>query len=304
MSSGQDLKEANDGLSKVWKVHDKHEPFYTGGHVEVILSTPSAPSSSSHSSNSGNNSVSTLPSVDILACLYDENIKLMNWNTGQLITTLLPEEDEARERVSVFCMHPTGMELVLATATGLLRHYSTNHNDDNDGAKHTNAKEVTKEAINVPITALMNTWVCVRAIKAHTMPVLAMAYDPTGTLVATGSADRLVKVWDVARGYCTHSFKGHTDIVHSVRFHIPASYFTQDNKSGKAQADVTAVGSNLQLYSTAQDCTVKVYDLNDSKCVATHKQHLSAVTAVATASSSGDEYLLVSVGRDKVRERE
>ncbi|CAN0277644.1 unnamed protein product, partial [Hapterophycus canaliculatus] len=41
----------------------------------------------------------------------------------------------------------------------------------------------------------------------------------TGTLVATGSSDSTVKVWDVERGYCTHNFRGHKGVVSVVAFH-------------------------------------------------------------------------------------
>ena len=46
-----------------------------------------------------------------------------------------------------------------------------------------------------------------------------MDYDASGSLVATGSADKTIRVWDISNGYCTHSFRDHSDIVHYVKFH-------------------------------------------------------------------------------------
>jgi len=305
MSKQQDLKEASDGLSKVWAVQDSHEPFFSGGRAEVVLA-PHVHVSPTYAKNGSNAAASSSSSVtctdhDILACMYEDNIKLMNWTTGHHETTLLPEapsldaddNDDNREKVSTFCMHPSGQELVLATPTGLLRHFSCR-------AAETATEEERRLAAAASSSSSSSSdkktkpWEFVRSIKAHTMPVLTMAYDPTGTLVATGSADRSVKVWDVARGYCTHSFKGHTDVVQLVQFHVPARMFGPTGGAGAAAA------GSLQLYSTSHDYTLKVYDLNDSACVATYKEHLSVATAVATASASGDEYLLASVGRDKV----
>lgn len=47
-------------------------------------------------------------------------------------------------------MHPEGKEVVIATQNFLLRHYE------------------------------ISTKKCIRTIKGHTMPVLTMAYDPSG----------------------------------------------------------------------------------------------------------------------------
>jgi len=282
MSKQQDLKEASDGLSKVWKVQDSHEPFYSGGRAEVVL----APTAASNTANASNDSSDTHTDHDLLVCMYEDNIKIMSWATGQHEVTLLPEDpsldgdEDSREKVSTFCIHPSGQELVLATPAGLLRHFSCRVRETATEAD----RRIATSVGGIGSGKKEKSWEFVRAIKAHTMPVLTMAYDSTGTLVATGSADRTVKVWDVGRGYCTHSFRGHTDVVQLVQFHTPAR----------------AGGGNLQLYSTSHDYTLKVYDLNDSSCVATHKEHLSVATAVASASASGDEYLLASVGRDKV----
>ncbi len=48
-----------------------------------------------------------------------------------------------------------------------------------------------------------------RSFKGHKAPVADMAVDASGGLLATGSADRTVRVWDVDGGFCTHSFTGH-----------------------------------------------------------------------------------------------
>lgn len=118
-------------------------------------------------------------------------MKFVDINNAANVDTLLPSDDEAAERVTCFAMHPNGEEIVVSTQKFALRHWKINEKEK----------------------------VCQRVIRAHQMPILAMAYDTTGTLVATGSADRSVRVWDIARGYCTHSFKDHTNVVQTVYFH-------------------------------------------------------------------------------------
>jgi U3 small nucleolar RNA-associated protein 13 len=52
-----------------------------------------------------------------------------------------------------------------------------------------------------------------RTLKPHTSPVVSSAIDSTGTLLATGSADGTIKVWDIRGGYVTHTFHGHGGVV-------------------------------------------------------------------------------------------
>ena len=52
-----------------------------------------------------------------------------------------------------------------------------------------------------------------RSYKGHKAPVADMAVHASGGLLATGSADRTVRVWDVDGGFCTHSFTGHRQAV-------------------------------------------------------------------------------------------
>jgi len=180
-----------------------------------------------------------------LLCLFNDNVTTVSVQTGDSQGVLQEEEDPKKEVIICFALHPEGEELVTASQNGLLRHWKD------------------KE--------------CLRAIKGHQMPVLVMAYDPTGTLVATGSADRSVRVWDVAKGYCTHSFREHTDIITVLKFHPNPM--------------------TMQLISASQDNTVRTWDLVDQRCTSVFRDHMSQPTSLAWAP---DEYLLATTGRDKV----
>jgi WD40 repeat protein len=46
--------------------------------------------------------------------------------------------------------------------------------------------------------------------QGHRAPVADMAVDASGGLLASGGADRAVRVWDTDGGFCTHVFSGHT----------------------------------------------------------------------------------------------
>lgn len=55
----------------------------------------------------------------------------------------------------------------------------------------------------------LETGEMIRSWKAHKSPVADMAVDSSGGYVATASADRSIRVWDIQGGFCTHSFTGH-----------------------------------------------------------------------------------------------
>ncbi|ORZ39314.1 quinon protein alcohol dehydrogenase-like superfamily [Catenaria anguillulae PL171] len=113
-----------------------------------------------------------------------------------------------------------------------------------------------------------------RSWKGHEAPVLVMDIESTSTLVATGSADSTVKVWDIAGAFCTHNFKGHSGVVSSIKFH------------------------KLTLVSGGEDGAIRVWDLHKRACVAVLKNHVSVVRGLTFLGDDGRT--LVSAGRDKV----
>ena len=85
------------------------------------------------------------------------------------------------------------------------------------------------------------------------------------------------KVWDVANGFVTHNFKGHSGVVNAVAFHPDPSQY--------------------QLVSAGNDFVIHVCDLI-SKNVRVLEGHVSPVTNLIFAGPSGKD--LLSSGRDQV----
>ncbi|XP_022093609.1 transducin beta-like protein 3 isoform X2 [Acanthaster planci] len=119
---------------------------------------------------------------------------------------------------------------------------------------------------------------CVRTWKAiHVGPVVSMTFDATSTLLATGSSDSTIKLWDIVRQYCTHNFKGSQGVVSVLDFH--------------------PVSEKLLLFSAADDCKIRVWDLKTSRCEAVLESHYSGVTGFAFTE---DGQTMFSSGRDSI----
>jgi WD40 repeat protein len=55
-------------------------------------------------------------------------------------------------------------------------------------------------------------------LTGHTDHVLSVAFSPDGRLLASGSSDKTIKLWDVASGREVRTLTGHTGWVNSVAF--------------------------------------------------------------------------------------
>ncbi|MBW4471307.1 MAG: hypothetical protein KME45_13010 [Stenomitos rutilans HA7619-LM2] len=64
----------------------------------------------------------------------------------------------------------------------------------------------------------LHTGDCVQTLQGYTSRVFSLAFDPTGTYLASGNEDPQVRIWNVATGALTAVLTGHTDEVHSVAF--------------------------------------------------------------------------------------
>jgi WD40 repeat protein len=58
----------------------------------------------------------------------------------------------------------------------------------------------------------------VRTLTGHTFLVWSVAFSPDGRLLASGSWDKTIKLWDVASGSLVRTLTGHTNGPNSVAF--------------------------------------------------------------------------------------
>ena len=129
---------------------------------------------------------------------------------------------------------------------------------DDDGDKNNGPKLSPKTK-----TVTSTTAECLRVWKAHKAPVVAMALDPSGGLLATAGADRSARVFDTDAFFCTHAFHGHSGVVTAVCFHPNPRV--------------------LVLFTAGDDGTVRGWDLEGRSCLAVLRGHGSAVTALVPA---------------------
>lgn len=124
--------------------------------------------------------------------------------------------------------------------------------------------------------------------KAHEAPVALMATDPTSSLLATGSADGTVKVWDLAGGFCTHVFRGHGGVISALSWNVQAY---QPGSSSRT----------VQLLTGCVDGKVRVWDLQGSKQSASKPSavlsaHAGVVRSIGVAPGG---HTIVSGARDQ-----
>jgi U3 small nucleolar RNA-associated protein 13 len=149
-----------------------------------------------------------------------------------------------------------------------------------------------------------------RSLRPHTSPVVTLAVDGTGTLLATGGADGIIKVWDIVAGYTTHTFHGHGGVISALHFFrvevVAKSDLNEANKKRKRMASRLEKGNTeenagetsleYRMASGAEDGKIRIWDLHKSKSVAVLDSHVSVVRSLEFSSAQNT---LVSGSRDK-----
>ena len=147
------------------------------------------------------------------------------------------------------------------------------------------AAEVLKDLNRQPVTVTpagmasasvspTQNWRCVDTLRSHTDAVFSVAVSLYGQILASGSADRTIKLWQLDTGRELLTLRGHTDAVVSV-----------------------AISPNEQiLASSSADKTIKLWQLSTGQQLRTLRGHSHQVYSVAI-SPSGE--MLVSGSEDK-----
>ncbi|KAG0458069.1 hypothetical protein HPP92_023226 [Vanilla planifolia] len=118
-------------------------------------------------------------------------------------------------------------------------------------------------------------WKNYRVISGHLGWVRSIAFDPGNSWFCTGSADRTIKIWDIASGRLKLTLTGHIEQIRGLAVSKRHTY----------------------LFSAGDDKQVKCWDLEQNKVIRSYHGHLSGVYCLALHPTID---ILLTGGRDSV----
>ncbi|WPK25201.1 hypothetical protein PUMCH_002505 [Australozyma saopauloensis] len=126
-----------------------------------------------------------------------------------------------------------------------------------------------------------NTNTPFKTLSGHTNWVLCVAYSPCGTMIATGSMDNTVRLWNAATGEALGApLQGHAKWISSLTWE---------------PLHLVKEGETPRIASGSKDGTVKVWDSSRRVCLMTLSGHSNAVSCVKWSGSN----ILYSGSHDK-----
>lgn len=164
-------------------------------------------------------------------------------------------------------------------------------------------------------------WKGVHTLKGHSELVQSVAISPDGQILASSSADKTIKLWNLETGKLLYTLEGHSSLVISVAFNPDGTTLASASNLAVGDGNIKlwnvetgtlqrSLGKGLlsfrvscvtfspdgqTLASGNIDATIKLWQLNSGKVHSTLKGHGWDVNSVAF---SRDGKILVSGGLD------
>lgn len=124
----------------------------------------------------------------------------------------------------------------------------------------------------------------VLSFNGHRSAVATMAFDRSGTRLASGSKDAHIIVWDLIAEVGLYRLRGHKDAVTKIEF-----------LRGEDPALGGGDSTDSWLISAGKDSLIKLWDLETQHCVETHVAHHGECWAMAV---SPDQRGCITAGND------
>ncbi|KAF4319605.1 hypothetical protein BBO99_00005949 [Phytophthora kernoviae] len=134
---------------------------------------------------------------------------------------------------------------------------------------------VRRRVTQVPKPKWHAPWKLKRVIAGHLGWVRSISIDPTNDWFVTGSADRTIKVWDLASGQLKLTLTGHINAIRGLEVSPRHPY----------------------LFSAGEDKKVLCWDLEYNKVIRSYHGHLSGVFSLKVHPTLD---ILITGGRDAV----
>ena len=145
----------------------------------------------------------------------------------------------------------------------------------------------------------------------HTDEVISVSFSPDGSMLASGSLDKTVRLWEVSTGIHLRTFRGHSRFVLNVAFSPDGVTLASGSWDGTIRLWEVATGRYLRMFqghtsyvlnvafspdgqtlaSGSQDSTVRLWEVATGKHLRTLERHTRSVWSV---SISPDGQILAS----------
>src|SRR5438067_5642286 len=80
-----------------------------------------------------------------------------------------------------------------------------------------------------------------RPPRSTLFPYTTLFRSPDGSLLASGSEDKMIRLWDVQSGQCLNILRGHENQVRSVAFSPDGTKATEDRKSTRLNSSHVSI---------------------------------------------------------------
>ncbi|PHM10091.1 protein kinase domain-containing protein [Nostoc sp. 'Peltigera malacea cyanobiont' DB3992] len=149
----------------------------------------------------------------------------------------------------------------------------------------------------------------IHTLQGHSRSISSVAYSPDGRIIASGSEDETIKLWDVGTGREIYTFQGHSSYVKSVAFSPDGKTLASGSNDKTIKLWDVTTGGKIRTIKTLSDsvafspdgktlvsgdCSIKLWDMTTGAQI--HTLHLQDNSRSLAFSPDGKT--LMSGSRD------